>query len=38
LLFGKLLGGGRVRIDVLDGELVVEAQSEPEKLLPATVT
>jgi len=38
LLFGNLLGGGRVSIDVLDGELVVEAQSEPEKLLPATVT
>ncbi len=38
LLFGKLLGGGRVSIDVLDGELVVEAQSEPEKLMPATVT
>jgi ATP-dependent Clp protease ATP-binding subunit ClpA len=37
LLFGKLLGGGRVNIDVRDGELVVEAQSEPEKLLPATV-
>ena len=37
LLFGKLLGGGRVGIDVRDGDLVVEAQSEPEKLLPATV-
>lgn len=37
LLFGKLLGGGRVSIDVRDGELTVEAQAEPEKLLPAIV-
>jgi len=37
LLFGKLVGGGRVNVDVRDGELVVEAQPEPEKLLPATV-
>ncbi|MCD7100228.1 ATP-dependent Clp protease ATP-binding subunit ClpA [Stenotrophomonas sp. MMGLT7] len=37
LLFGKLVGGGRVSIDVKDGELVVEAQAEPERLLPATV-
>ena len=37
LLFGKLVGGGRVSIDVRDDDLVVEAQSEPEKLLPATV-
>ena len=37
LLFGKLVGGGRVNIDVVDGELVVESQSEPERLLPATV-
>ncbi|MQS41642.1 ATP-dependent Clp protease ATP-binding subunit ClpA [Xanthomonas translucens pv. translucens] len=37
LLFGKLVGGGRVTIDVRDGELVVEAQAEPERLLPATV-
>ena len=37
LLFGKLVGGGRVSIDVKDDELVVDAQSEPEKLLPATV-
>jgi ATP-dependent Clp protease ATP-binding subunit ClpA len=36
LLFGKLLGGGRVNIDVRDDELVVETQSEPEKLLPVT--
>ena len=37
LLFGKLVGGGRVDIDVVDGELVVGSQSEPERLLPATV-
>jgi len=37
LLFGKLAGGGRVLVEVRDGELVVEAQAEPEKLLPATV-
>jgi ATP-dependent Clp protease ATP-binding subunit ClpA len=37
LLFGKLVGGGRVTVDVRDGELVVESQAEPEKLLPATV-
>ncbi|MGS1079055.1 ATP-dependent Clp protease ATP-binding subunit ClpA [Pseudoxanthomonas beigongshangi] len=37
LLFGKLINGGRVSIDVRDGELVVESQAEPEKLLPATV-
>ncbi|HSM10617.1 MAG TPA: ATP-dependent Clp protease ATP-binding subunit ClpA [Lysobacter sp.] len=37
LLFGKLLRGGRVTIDVRDAELVVEAHAEPEKLLPATV-
>ena len=37
LLFGKLVGGGKVSVDVRDGELVVEAQAEPEKLLPATV-
>jgi ATP-dependent Clp protease ATP-binding subunit ClpA len=37
LLFGTLVGGGRVSIDVRDGELVVDAQSEPEKLLPVTV-
>ena len=37
LLFGKLVNGGRVSIDVRDDELVVEAQAEPEKLLPATV-
>ncbi|PPT93317.1 ATP-dependent Clp protease ATP-binding subunit ClpA [Xanthomonas theicola] len=37
LLFGKLVGGGRVTIDVSNGELVVDAQAEPERLLPATV-
>ena len=37
LLFGKLVNGGRVSIDVRDNELVVEAFAEPEKLLPATV-
>ncbi|MCL1633663.1 ATP-dependent Clp protease ATP-binding subunit ClpA [Luteimonas sp. SX5] len=37
LLFGKLAGGGKVSIDVRDGEIVVDAQAEPEKLLPATV-
>ena len=37
LLFGKLANGGRVNIDARDGELVVEAQPEPEKLLPAVV-
>ena len=37
LLFGKLVNGGRVSIDVRDDELVVDAQAEPEKLLPATV-
>jgi ATP-dependent Clp protease ATP-binding subunit ClpA len=37
LLFGKLVGGGRVSIDVKDGELLVESRAEPERLLPATV-
>src|SRR4249920_1022524 len=37
LLFGKLAAGGRVTVDVRDGELVVDAYPEPEKLLPATV-
>ncbi|MFH1601247.1 MAG: ATP-dependent Clp protease ATP-binding subunit ClpA [Pseudomonadota bacterium] len=37
LLFGKLANGGRVTVDVRDGELVVDSQAEPEKLLPATV-
>jgi len=37
LLFGKLIHGGRVSIDVRDDELVVEAFAEPERLLPVTV-
>jgi ATP-dependent Clp protease ATP-binding subunit ClpA len=37
LLFGKLARGGRVSIDVKDGDLSVDAQPEPEKLLPVTV-
>jgi ATP-dependent Clp protease ATP-binding subunit ClpA len=37
LLFGKLVGGGRVSVDVRDDKLVVDAQAEPERLLPATV-
>ena len=37
LLFGKLVGGGRVSIDVRDGELVSMRRPEPEKLLPVTV-
>ncbi|TXI48956.1 MAG: ATP-dependent Clp protease ATP-binding subunit ClpA [Lysobacter sp.] len=37
LLFGKLVNGGRVSIDVRDDELMVEAHAEPEKLLPAVV-
>ena len=37
LLFGRLVGGGKVSVDVVDGELVLDVQAEPEKLLPATV-
>jgi ATP-dependent Clp protease ATP-binding subunit ClpA len=37
LLFGKLINGGRVGIDVRDNELVLDTQAEPEKLLPAVV-
>ena len=37
LLFGKLVGGGRVTVSVRDGELHVESHEEPERLLPATV-
>ncbi|RZA19148.1 MAG: ATP-dependent Clp protease ATP-binding subunit ClpA [Lysobacteraceae bacterium] len=37
LLFGKLLKGGRVSLDVVDGELALDVQAEPEKLLPAVV-
>jgi len=38
LLFGKLLGGGRVSLDVMGGELALDVQPEPERLLPAIVT
>jgi ATP-dependent Clp protease ATP-binding subunit ClpA len=37
LLFGKLVNGGRVSLDVADGELKLDVQPEPEKLLPAVV-
>lgn len=37
LLFGKLLKGGRVGVDAVDGEIVLDVQAEPEKLLPAVV-
>ncbi len=37
LLFGKLAGGGRVALDAIDGELRIDVQAEPEKLLPATI-
>jgi ATP-dependent Clp protease ATP-binding subunit ClpA len=37
LLFGALAEGGRVDVSVRDGQLHVEAQAEPERLLPATV-
>ncbi len=37
LLFGKLADGGRVVIDVENGELTVETFAEPERLLTATV-
>ncbi len=37
LLFGKLMNGGRVGLDVLDGEFRLDVQAEPEKLLPAVV-
>jgi ATP-dependent Clp protease ATP-binding subunit ClpA len=37
LLFGKLVNGGRVTVDVRDDELVIETHPEPEKLLPAVV-
>ncbi len=37
LLFGKLMAGGRVGLDVIDGELHLDVQAEPEKLLPAVV-
>jgi ATP-dependent Clp protease ATP-binding subunit ClpA len=37
LLFGALADGGRVDVSVRDGQLHVDAQAEPERLLPATV-
>jgi len=37
LLFGKLVNGGRVTVMVENGELKIDTQAEPEKLLPATV-
>jgi ATP-dependent Clp protease ATP-binding subunit ClpA len=37
LLFGKLINGGRVSLDVADGELALDVHAEPEKLLPAVV-
>ena len=37
LLFGKLMGGGRVSLDVDGEELKVDVQAEPEKLLPAVL-
>ena len=37
LLVGKLVHGGRVSVDVKDGELLVDAEPEPEKMLPVTV-
>ncbi len=37
LLFGKLAKGGRVSVDVVDGQIVLDVQKEPEKLLPVTV-
>ena len=36
LLFGKLVNGGKVSIDVRDDQLFVETEAEPERLLPAT--
>ena len=37
LLFGKLVDGGRVVLDAVEGQLVLDVQAEPEKLLPAMV-
>ncbi len=37
LLFGKLVDGGRVTLDAVEGELTLDVQAEPEKLLPALV-
>ena len=32
-----LVNGGRVSLDAVDGELALDVQAEPEKLLPAVV-
>ncbi len=37
LLFGKLVGGGRVVVGVADGQLSVRAEEEAQRLLTATV-
>ena len=37
LLFGRLVSGGRVLLDAQEGELRLDVQAEPEKLLPALV-
>ena len=37
LLFGKLVGGGRVVVGVAEGQLTVRAEEEAQRLLTATV-
>jgi ATP-dependent Clp protease ATP-binding subunit ClpA len=37
LLFGKLVGGGRVVVGVADGQLTVTSEAEAQRLLTATV-
>jgi len=37
LLFGKLVDGGRVRLGVADGELVVETEAGRGQTMPAVV-
>ena len=37
LLFGQLVGGGRVDVAVSEGDLVIRATPEPARLLPATI-
>jgi ATP-dependent Clp protease ATP-binding subunit ClpA len=37
LLFGKLVGGGRVVVGVVDGQIAVRAEEEAQRLLTATV-
>ncbi|HST46187.1 MAG TPA: ATP-dependent Clp protease ATP-binding subunit ClpA [Luteimonas sp.] len=37
LLFGKLVKGGRVGVDVVDDAIVLDVQAEPEMLLPVVV-